>query len=244
MSGFFMIRRDAFMARVRKLSSLGFKILVDLFASGSEPLRFVEIPFRSARATPARASSTARSPGTSACCCSTRRSAAGCRHASCPFALIGGAGVGVHMAVLASLFKSGATDFTVGQAIATVVAMVFNFFVNNLLTYRDRRLRGSAMVRGLLTFMLVCSVGAVANVGIAEYLFSHRQGWVPAAIGGILVGAVWNSRRRRSIPGASGPPDPRPRHDAPATMTAARPPRSASTAPPAPATARSRSRPP
>ena len=48
------------------------------------------------------------------------------------------------------------------------------------------------MLKGLMTFSLVCSVGAIANVGIAQYLFEHRQGWIPAAIGGILVGAVWN----------------------------------------------------
>jgi len=108
------------------------------------------------------------------------------------FGLIGGAGVGVHMTLLALLFKTGLTSFAFGQAAATLVAMVFNFFVNNMLTYRDRQLHGVAMLRGLALFMAVCSVGALANVGIAEYLFSQRQGWVPAAIGGILVGAVWN----------------------------------------------------
>jgi dolichol-phosphate mannosyltransferase len=36
-------------------------------------------------------------------------------------------------------------------------------------------------------------VGALANVGIADYLF-HKEGsfWVSSAIAGVLVGAVWN----------------------------------------------------
>jgi dolichol-phosphate mannosyltransferase len=72
------------------------------------------------------------------------------------------------------------------------MAMVFNFFVNNLLTYRDQRLRGARLLRGLASFMLVCSVGAVANVGVAQFLFSRDQGWVPAALIGIVVAAVWN----------------------------------------------------
>ena len=108
------------------------------------------------------------------------------------FGLIGGAGVAVHMAVLALLFNMGLVSFSMGQSLATIVAMVFNFFINNMLTYRDQRLRGTAMIKGLAAFMSVCSVGAIANVGIAEYLFISRQGWVPAAVGGILVGAVWN----------------------------------------------------
>jgi dolichol-phosphate mannosyltransferase len=96
------------------------------------------------------------------------------------------------MAVLAALFKPGFVSFQLGQALAAAVAMVFNFFVNNLLTYRDQRLRGARLLRGLASFMLVCSVGAVANVGVAQFLFSHEQGWVPAALIGIVVAAVWN----------------------------------------------------
>ena len=45
MSGFFMIRRDAFVAAVRNLSVIGFKILLDLFASSPRPLRFKELPY-------------------------------------------------------------------------------------------------------------------------------------------------------------------------------------------------------
>ena len=52
MSGFFMITREAFAATVRSLSAIGFKILVDIFASAPLPLRFIELPyeFRSRRA--------------------------------------------------------------------------------------------------------------------------------------------------------------------------------------------------
>lgn len=192
MSGFFMIRRDAFMERVRNLSSLGFKILVDLFASGTAPLRFVEVPFHFRP----RLSGESKLDGHVAwdygMLLLDKLVGRWIPVRFISFGLIGSAGVGVHMTVLTLMFKTGLTSFAVGQAIATLVAMVFNFFVNNMLTYRDRRLRGTAMLRGLVLFMVVCSVGALANVGIAEYLFSHRQGWVPAAIGGILVGAVWN----------------------------------------------------
>src|SRR5256885_2325549 len=45
MSGFFMVRRDAFDQAVRKLSGIGFKILMDLFASSPQPLRFKELAY-------------------------------------------------------------------------------------------------------------------------------------------------------------------------------------------------------
>ncbi len=54
------------------------------------------------------------------------------------------------------------------QAVATIIAMMFNFQLNNEITYA---ISGCvASMAGLLVFMLVCGVGAVANVGIAKAL--------------------------------------------------------------------------
>ena len=46
MSGFFLMRRQAFDEVVRNLSQQGFKILLDLFASAPRPLRFAELPYQ------------------------------------------------------------------------------------------------------------------------------------------------------------------------------------------------------
>jgi dolichol-phosphate mannosyltransferase len=44
-----------------------------------------------------------------------------------------------------------------------------------------------------VTFCLVCGVGAVANVAIADYLFSAVQdSWWVAGIAGYAISAVWN----------------------------------------------------
>lgn len=108
------------------------------------------------------------------------------------FSLVGGLGVFVHMAVLTFLLRIVEIGFTGAQAAATAVSIVSNFALNNLLTYRDQRLRGTAWVKGLFTFALACSIGALANVGIATYLFENRTQWILAGLAGIVVGAVWN----------------------------------------------------
>jgi dolichol-phosphate mannosyltransferase len=82
--------------------------------------------------------------------------------------------------------------FATSQAIAAWIAMTSNFFLNNLLTYHDRRLRGLALLRGLASFYLVCSLGALANIGVAAYAFSRRAEWALSAAVGILVGTLWN----------------------------------------------------
>lgn len=70
--------------------------------------------------------------------------------------------------------------------------MTTNFALNNTLTYRDRRLRGAALVRGLLVFYLVCSLGALANVGTASVLFARNGVWWVARAAGVLIGSIWN----------------------------------------------------
>lgn len=108
------------------------------------------------------------------------------------FSIIGGLGVLVHMAVLSLVFQGIDLGFANSQSLAAGTAMIFNFALNNVLTYRDWRLRGWAWLKGLSSFMLACSIGALANVGIATYLFENRTQWMLAALAGVLVGAVWN----------------------------------------------------
>ena len=70
--------------------------------------------------------------------------------------------------------------------------MTTNFVLNDLLTYRDKRLKGFRWVTGLLTFYLVCGIGALANVGIASALFEKNYAWWLAAGAGVMVGTVFN----------------------------------------------------
>jgi hypothetical protein len=64
------------------------------------------------------------------------------------FAFVGGIGLFIHMSVLWFALTVAGAAFNPAQASAAVAAMTSNFFVNNLFTYRDQRLRGFALVRG------------------------------------------------------------------------------------------------
>ena len=48
------------------------------------------------------------------------------------------------------------------------------------------------LIRGLLSFYLICGIGAVANVGIATYIFRADKAWWVAGIAGAIIGSVWN----------------------------------------------------
>ena len=201
MSGYFLLPTAIARRLVPNLSGIGFKILLDLLATASPPLTVKDFPMNFS----------ARRSGES----KLDRAVAfeflvglydkwlG-RIIPTRFALfgtIGAVGVVVHMAVLSAyLALAGGTvrsqlvsDFEVGQTVAAVVAMTFNFVLNNTLTYSDQRLTGFAgLLRGWLKFAATCSVGLLANVGIAAILVRYGFHPYPAAFAGIAVGSVWN----------------------------------------------------
>jgi len=108
------------------------------------------------------------------------------------FAMIGGLGLLVHLATLWISLNFIGLGFAVAQSVATVLAMTSNFFFNNQFTYRDQRLAGLSLLRGLLIFYLICGAGAVANVGVASYAFTSSHTWWLVGVAGALVGSVWN----------------------------------------------------
>jgi dolichol-phosphate mannosyltransferase len=108
------------------------------------------------------------------------------------FSLVGLVGVGVHFTALLVGFKYFSLGFPTVQTTATLVAVANNYVLNNLLTYRDRRLRGLKFFAGLLSFYLICGIGVVANVGIANFVFRQDYTWWNAGVADALVGSVWN----------------------------------------------------
>jgi dolichol-phosphate mannosyltransferase len=192
MSGFFMMRRSVLKGSVRGLSAIGFKILADLFASHNGALRFTELAYRFR----------ARHAGESKLDSVTawdylmllldKLVGRWIPVRFLAFSIVGAVGVAVHFAVLTAVFQGLQRSFVLGQAVATLCAMTFNYTVNNVLTYRDLRLRGVLWLRGWVSFVLACSIGGFANLGVASTVYGLGRGWFPAAIAGILVGAVWN----------------------------------------------------
>ncbi len=192
LSGYFMLRRDIVEQQATAYSGLGFKILLDILLTGGSSLRVVEVPLRFGD----RLHGDSKASGAVAWeyLLFLIEKATGGRVPVrfIAFCAIGGAGVGVHFFVLLLFLKALGTRFIIGQIAATCVSIVSNFTINNLLTYADRRLRGWRWIAGLGSFGLICGFGALANVGIAAWLFARHASWPAAAMAGIAASAVWN----------------------------------------------------
>jgi dolichol-phosphate mannosyltransferase len=192
MSGFFMLRRPLLEEVVRKLSGLGFKILLDIFASAERPIEFREVPyvFRQRNAGESKLDSLVAWEYLMLLADKLLGGYVPVRFIA--FAAVGGLGVLVHLSIVNLMFRIAGMPFVSSQATATAVSIVFNYSLNNILTYRDKRRRGWRWLVGLGSFAAACSIGAIANVSVASYLFQNHVGWLLAAIGGVVAGAVWN----------------------------------------------------
>jgi dolichol-phosphate mannosyltransferase len=191
MSGFFVMSRAAFDETVHALSQQGFKILLDLFASAVRPLKFGEVPcqFHARQHGASKLDTMAAWEFGVLILDKLVRGLLPVRFVI--FAFVGATGLTLHLCALRPALALG-LDFTTAQCIAVLVAMTWNFFLNNVVTYHDRRLSGLALLRGLAVFYAIGSIGAVANVGVASLLFNERPIWWLAALAGASMGLAWN----------------------------------------------------
>ena len=192
MSGYFMIRRDAFAPLAPAISSQGFKILLDILATKPGQLRVVELPsaFHERRYGESKLDSKIALDFAALVTAKLTNDAVSARFLM--FCLVGLSGLAVHLTTLMVATELAAMAFGVAQTLATVSAITWNFVLNNLFTYRDQRLTGWRLIAGLIRFQVICAIGAISNVGIATWIYNYDSKWWLAGLGGALIGTVWN----------------------------------------------------
>jgi dolichol-phosphate mannosyltransferase len=187
-SDVFMMRREALEALTPSLSSLGYQILLDLIATAHGRLRIAELP-RDTGDTEHRSELKLTLELLALILAKVTGDAVSIRFLL--FCLVGLSGLGVHLAAL-DVALLAMLPFTLAQTAATIVAMIWNFSLNNAVTYGDQRLTGWSYLTGLLRFMIICGIGAMSNVGVASWIYANDNTWWIAGLGGALMGAVWN----------------------------------------------------
>jgi dolichol-phosphate mannosyltransferase len=192
MSGFFMLRRDIVERIASNLSTQGFKILLDIVVSAGSSLRIVELPytFRERQHGESKLDARVALEFLGLLLAKVSNDVISLRFIF--FCFVGAIGLGVHAAVLTFAHYAFDATFNAAQLSATAVAIASNFFINNALTYRDRRLSGVRLLTGLARFYVVSAFGAVANIGTANWLFGNHQVWWVAGMAGGLLGVIWN----------------------------------------------------
>jgi dolichol-phosphate mannosyltransferase len=192
MSGFFVIRQSCLLDALPRLSTTGFKVLLDILMSSPQPLRVVEVPYHFRCRTAGESKLDSLVALQFGAMLLEKLVGGRVPPRLIMFGAVGAVGLLVHLAILNLLLGGLGFAFQAAQAIAVALTIAFNFWLNNAFTYRDRRLRGIAALRGLASFYLVCGIGAAANIGVGVLIYSTEHRWWLAGIAGAAIGAVWN----------------------------------------------------
>jgi dolichol-phosphate mannosyltransferase len=192
MSGFFVVRRSFLERVMRSLYGRGFKILLDLIAAARGEVRIRELPYTMRSRQHGESKLGARVIAEFFMLILYHLTGRLLPARFFLFAAVGVSGLGVHLAVLTAVFGASGGNFLVSQALATGAAMTSNFFLNNIFTYGDQRLRGAAIWRGLASFYVACGIGAFINIAVAEWLYLQGLAYWAAGMAGAAVAAIWN----------------------------------------------------
>lgn len=193
MSGFMVLRLATTRAAIRRVDLAGFKFLYELLSVSEGRLKVQEVPLNF------RSRQTGRSKLDKAIIwdwlVSLLHTAMGriVPRRAISFALVGMVGMTLHATIFLILRVWG-WSFLHSQIVAIVVAASSNYLVNNILTFHARRLQGLALVVGLIKFLLVCSLGLVANVGVSTAIYakmSEQNLGIVAVLAGIIVDFIW-----------------------------------------------------
>jgi len=206
MSGCFIMTREYFQSARPRLAGVGFKILVDVAASASVKPRFGEV----------KAALRERQGGESKLdlrvvadlgALLVEKATGGLLPARFVlFAGVGATWVIVYLAFLWAahrLLHTGLSipiyrfqfrpDDFLSYGVAIWISMTWNFFVNNIITFRDKRLKGWGVLGGLISFYIACSLGAFLSLALSVFMKEklHMHYMLAGAIA-VLLSSVWN----------------------------------------------------
>ena len=109
------------------------------------------------------------------------------------FGFVGSTGVVVQLISSYSLMIIFGLTFEFALPIAVVLSASSNFFINNWLTFRSKRLKNKQLIFGLLKFLIVSSLPIFANVGLATSFYNYiSPNTFVSQLAGIIIVFIWN----------------------------------------------------
>ncbi|MDI7774226.1 glycosyltransferase [Asticcacaulis sp. EMRT-3] len=205
MSGCFLMTRDYYQSARPKLTGIGFKILLDIAASAPKKPRFGEVKAALRERQGGQSKLDLRVVADLGALLIEKATGGLLPARFVLFAGVGVTGVVVYAVVLIAfhLLLRGEHqalyryqyryDDTISYSMAIWLSMTWNFFINNWLTFRDKRLKGWAILRALLGFYVACSIGAVLSLVLSLFMKEHLHiHWLVAGISAALLSSVWN----------------------------------------------------
>ena len=191
LSGFFMVKKETFLKSSEKFTNSGFKILADFLATSGTSIEIREIgyTFKNRVAGESKMSFLTAFELFGLVLSQILKGRVSIRFIL--FCMVGLSGIFVQL-LITGLAMLLINQFPTSQTLGIFAAMTSNYFLNNAITFQERKLKSIDLIRGLFSFYIICSLGAFANIAIATYVFVFSSNWLISSFIGACFGAVWN----------------------------------------------------
>ena len=191
LSGFFMVKKKSFLKSSENLQTQGFKVLADFLATSGKNIEIKEIgySFKNRIAGESKMNFLTALELIGLVLSQILKGRVSIRFIL--FCMVGLSGIFVQL-LITGLAMLLINQFPTSQTLGIVVAMTSNYFLNNIITFQERKLKSLDLIRGLFSFYLICSLGAFTNIAIATYVFGFSSNWLISSFIGACFGAVWN----------------------------------------------------
>jgi dolichol-phosphate mannosyltransferase len=213
MSGFFMMRREDFLRIHEKLNVQGFKILLEILVA-LRPQRVIETPYTFRARLAGESKLSAGIAGAyllQLLRLGAQRSGVSIRFFK--FGLVGAIGVVVNLLAMATIVSFSGYAGWQASVLASTVATVNNYALNNAWTFRDRAHAGSRSIMGYFSYFCMSLIGiAVTGLSYSFLRFLSAKILGPAFAAGtptavilscqllsILVGTYLNFTLNRTV---------------------------------------------
>ena len=108
------------------------------------------------------------------------------------FGLVGLFGVLFHLIILNFFISYKNLSFGLSQYLAALMTMSLNYYLNNIFTFKEKKLVKLDFLWGLIKFNIFCSFGALISAAIGNFAYIST-GYVNfAAFIGIIFGSITN----------------------------------------------------
>lgn len=190
LTGFFIINRNFFFNNYKKLSNIGFKLLLDIILSNKNKIKYNEISFEFQKRYTGESKLNSKVFIDFIILIIDKITGRIIPGRYFIYSLIGS--FGILFQLISFSFLLNYINFNYSLITSIILTIYFNFSLNNQFTYSDLKKKGKNFYYGLLKYYFFCSFGALFNFISAKLFYENIPNIYLAVLIGAFIGSIWN----------------------------------------------------
>ena len=190
LTGFFIIEKNFFLKNYKKLSNVGFKLLLDIILTTKKTIKYSEVPFEFQKRLTGQSKLNSKVFIDFVILIIDKLIGKIIPGRYFIYSFIGSFGIIFQLTTFSFLLNF--LNFNYSLLISILLTIYFNYVLNNQFTYSDLKKRSISFYKGLIKYYFFCSFGALFNFISVKIVYENFSNLYLAVLIGAFVGSIWN----------------------------------------------------